>query len=754
MKEKRLFSILVILILFFCVPIYINATVPAEINDSSVRIRSAAGTNSSIIATVNSGTSIELVDKTKHTGTGCSDGWYNIIYKDKNAYVCSTYVTIISDTFVNTGINVVDYTARINSNNVTIRKSATTSSSSVATLSLGVNVEILSTTTAENSGCSSNKWYKVLYYNNKTGFVCSKYVSKKTSITANNKDYTEALKASGFPESYIPYLTYLHNKYPNWKFVSKNTKLNFATAVDAEEGKNYMQTTNDNYRTSNKPAEGSSWYKVNDGVIAFYMDPRNWLTKERIFMFEKLDFEESYDSQYPQLIKNIFGSGKLGDDKYTTPMYKYSKEYGISPLHVASRIRLEVGANGSDSTSGGEFTYKGKTYSGYYNFFNIGAYEQDGYSAITMGLVKAKSNGWNTIDKAIKGGVEFLADGYINQGQGTLYYQKFNVRPKATYSTYTHQYMTNIQAPATEGNQTYNSYKTADILNQAFIFEIPVYKNMPDYTSLPDAGDTNNNLEKLSIDNYSLSPSFDKDVLSYEITVDENVKEVNVNATSESQKAKISGIGKIKVDSDTTVVTVIVTPQVGNDKRYVITINRLKKQTENNNNEENNQINNNDNNQNNNNNSTTPKVEEKVTDFNTILNNSKIKLTDNNITSIKHDTASSIIIDLLTNHGAKKVVVKNASKKEVSKNTTIGSGFIISITNEKETKDYTVIIKGDTSGDGKITILDLLEVQKHIKKSSLLTSTYLKAGDTSGDNKITILDLLEIQQHIKGIKKL
>ena len=59
------------------------------------------------------------------------------------------------------------------------------------------------------------------------------------------------------------------------------------TGDNFEEGKCYMQTTNNNYRTSTKPAEGSSWFKVNSEVIAFYMDPRNWLTEERIFMFEK-----------------------------------------------------------------------------------------------------------------------------------------------------------------------------------------------------------------------------------------------------------------------------------------------------------------------------------------------------------------------------------------------------------------------------------------------------------------------------------
>ena len=761
MKEKKLIYFFIMTIMFFCAPLYLKASIPAEINDSGVRIRSGASTSSSILATVNSGTSIDLVDKTLHTGSGCSDGWYNITYEKQNAYVCSTYVTIIDNTFVNTGINVVDYTARVNSNNVTVRKSATTSSSSVATLSLGVNVQIQSTKTVENSGCSTNKWYKITYYNNKTGYICSKYVNKKSSITATDEEYAAALRTAGFPDSYIPYLTYLHKKYPNWKFVAKNTKLNFATAVDAEEGKNYMQTTNNNYRTSTKPAEGSSWFKVNEGVIAFYMDPRNWLTKERIFMFEKLDYEEAYDEQYPALIKSIFGDGKLSADKYTNPMYTYAKKYGVSPTHVASRIRLEVGANGSDSTSGGEFTYKGKTYSGYYNFFNIGAYEQDGYSAITMGLVKAMNNGWDTIAKAIKGGVKFLSDGYINQGQGTLYYQKFNVRPKATYSTYTHQYMTNIQAPATEGNQTYNSYKSAGILDQTFIFEIPVYKNMPSYTSLPDAGDTNNFLSSLSINGYTLSPVFDKDVLTYEVIVSEDTNEITINATAESSKATITGAGKIKIDSDNTIITITVKPQVGSEKKYTLTVIRPVSQnnddttnTNNDNNTNTNTTNDNTNTTNDNTNTTTTQTQETITEIDKIISDSSIKVTKNNITSIKYNTKASAIIDKLAKNGAKKVVIKDSNKKEISKSSLIGTGYTVNITNEKETKSYSVIIKGDTSGDGKINSLDLLQVLKHIKGDKKLTKVYLTAGDTSGDDKVNSLDLLQVLKHIKGDKKI
>ena len=45
-------------------------------------------------------------------------------------------------------------------------------------------------------------------------------------------------------------------------------------------------------------------------------------------------------------------------------------------------------------------------------------------------------------------------------------------------------------------------------------------------------------------------------------------------------------------------------------------------------------------------------------------------------------------------------------------------------------------------------------VQKHIKKAETLKNESLLSADTSGDNKVTILDLLEIVQHIKGFKKL
>ncbi len=727
MKKKFLLTILFV----FCLamPSILNAEeYQARITGSSVRIRNNPSTSGGILHTVNAGTSIVVLDKTTISGAGCSNGWLKIKYKEKEGYVCSNYVKYIDSSF--TGINVVNYTARVNANDVGVREKATTSSTKLNSLSLGVNVAILEEVDGNNNSCSSGKWYKIQYYGDKVGYICKNYVTKKEDIIAENNEFSEQLIQAGFPESYVPYLTYLHNKYPSWSFVPKQTKYDFSFSVSAEEGKCYMQTTNNNYRTSTTPAEGSSWFKVNSAVIAFYMDPRNWLTEERIFMFEKLDYTDSLEENYLSLVKTIFGGGKLADDKYTIPMVNAGRTNRISPLAIASRIRLEVGPNGSDSTSGAEFTFNGKTYSGYYNFFNIGAFEDTvqgiKVNSVLRGLLYAakvisrSGEPWNNIETAISEGISFLANGYINNGQGTIYYQKFNVSPDAKYSSFTHQYMTNIQAPATEGGQSYNSYKKGGMLDTAFVFEIPVYSNMPAYTSLPNSGDTNNNLKSLAVDGYYLSPAFDDDILTYEVYVPTSTTSITINAEKASELSKLEGIGTFELPEAETDFTVTVTSQVNEEKNYTITV-------------------------------------KKVDDTTTVdqsIQASGLSVHEDFLTKIKNDTTLEAITTSLRNTGTQNVVIKNLNGDIIGAGDIIGTGYNITISTVTETKSFTAVINGDTSGDGKITILDLLQVQKDIKGASKLSPAAYLAGDTSGDNVVTILDLLQIQKHIKGVKSL
>ena len=561
--------------------------------------------------------------------------------------------------------------------------------------------------------------------------MCKEYIKSKEEVTLQNDEYTEQFKNKGFPDSYIPYLNYLHQKYPNWQFIPKQTNLIFSVAVDSEEGKNYIQNNNPNFITSSYPAEGSSWYYANSEVIAFYMDPRNWLTEERIFMFEKQDYSSSLEEQYPTLIKAIFGDGKLASDEYTIPMFNAGKANQISPLLIATRIRLEVSANGSASTDGHEFTWKGQTYSGFYNFFNIGAYEVtiDGvdYSSVTRGLayaaklVERDGELWNNIETAITEGSRFLANGYVTKGQGTLYYQKFNVSPDAYYSTYTHQYMTNVQAPATEGSQSYNSYKNTNMLNQPLLFEIPIYQNMPQYTSLPNTGDTNNNLKALEVKGYSLTPEFDSDILSYETYVPTSTSKITIEAIPETTLSTITGTGEIELPDEENTITITVKSQVGVEKKYTITIKKV----------------------------------DDTTTVKDVISSSSLLTNDTYLTKIKENTKIESLKTTLIKSGATSIIIKDKNGNEIENTDIImATGQTITINTALESITYTVSVNGDTSGDGIVTILDLLEVQKYIKKAESFSNASLLAADTSGDNKVTILDLLEIVQHIKGFKKL
>ena len=80
----------------------------------------------------------------------------------------------------------------------------------------------------------------------------------------------------------------------------------------------------------------------------------------------------------------------------------------------------------------------------------------------------------------------------------------------------------------------------------------------------------------------------------------------------------------------------------------------------------------------------------------------------------------------------------------------IATGDKVIINNQSETETLEVIIKGDTSGDGVINSLDLLQVQKNILGTYTLTGAYLEAADTSKDGTVNALDLLQVQKNILG----
>ena len=162
---------------------------------------------------------------------------------------------------------------------------------------------------------------------------------------------------------------------------------------------------------------------------------------------------------------------------YADIIMKAAEESGISPYSIAIKIIQEVGRKGSNSVSG---TYPG--YEGYYNFFNIGAY--DSGNAIENGLKYAKEKGWNSQEIAIIEGAKYMSDSYISVGQNNAYFYKFDV-VDGKNGVFWHQYMTNIQDPSSQAKNLYNTYTKNNMLDISLNFIIPVYEKMPDVCSMP-----------------------------------------------------------------------------------------------------------------------------------------------------------------------------------------------------------------------------------------------------------------------------
>ena len=106
-----------------------------------------------------------------------------------------------------------------------------------------------------------------------------------------------------------------------------------------------------------------------------------------------------------------------------------------------------------------------------YNMYGIGAY--DG-SAVSSGAQYAYNAGWFTPEAAIIGGAKFIAQGYVNAGQDTLYKMRWNPDAAEKTGKATHQYASDIGWATKQVNQIYNLYSL--LSSYTLNYEIPTYQ--------------------------------------------------------------------------------------------------------------------------------------------------------------------------------------------------------------------------------------------------------------------------------------
>lgn len=328
-------------------------------------------------------------------------------------------------------------------------------------------------------------------------YVFLNYINENEVYAAQTRE-TYSSKINNY-NGYKELIDKLKKEHPNWNFTIFYTGLDWYQVIKNEtsayHGRNVVPSSRSSaWKCSvcgNTPHGGSSWRCASEAAVSYYMDPRNWLNEESIFQFENLAYNGEIQT-VEGVQKIISGIKYMQGEKvtytktdetkaeleksYAQIIMDAAKEAGISPYHLASRIRQEQGA-GTTPGSTATGTYNG--YIGYYNFLNIKASGSTDSQVIINGLEHAKTNEWTDPEISIREGAKVLAKNYIKDGQDTLYLQKFDV-DNSDGTLYYFQYMQNVSAALTEGQSVRKAYKELNLLDSPIEFIIPVYENMPE----------------------------------------------------------------------------------------------------------------------------------------------------------------------------------------------------------------------------------------------------------------------------------
>ncbi len=593
------------------------------------------------------------------------------------------------------------------------------------------------------TGSASNNMYSVKYDGNQTGYISKSYVINVDNNTLTSdapgvesyQSYCSTLVGKGFDDSYCPYLYYLHSIHPSWVFNADRVGMTLEEASKGEENYCSLQTTNQNYwlkTTPNEcPTKGTCWYYIKSSVIASFMDPRNSLFENLIFQF--LDSDANKDLANDSTIEYLVGNGNL--KQYLSYFKSAASTEGINVVDLVARSKQEGNNTAGYGPSSGIYTtktgikYDGKSLDGYYNFYNIGAYKANGMSPTTRavayaaGFFESTSYGrpWDTEEKAITGGANFIASRYVKIGQDTIYYQKFNISSyrASDNKMYTNQYMTNVYAPASEGKDAKSVYDKSGALDSAFVFTIPVFNNMGPVAQ-PLNKSSVNSLIDITINGTTIT-GFDPDVVEYNINYPTEENYISLSALpANSSSSVISGTGTLTFVDDVINTTIVVRAEDGSTKSYNLTIKKINAN--------------------------------EVVSVEDVINKVDVKANKDIVYGISPNTQVSTLVNSITKNGGNAIVYDAEGNKKNSGSLITGDKIKISGTTEE--KNFTVAISGDINSDGKINSLDLLIVQKHILKYNTLSGADYYAADVSYDGKLNSLDLLKIQKHILGYSSL
>lgn len=343
----------------------------------------------------------------------------------------------------------------------------------------------------------------------------------------------------------------LQKKHPNWNFKVFYTDLDWNDVIKNEGKEHGDNAKNLVYYTANysykwlcsdcyditKSYRNGKWMCASKDAIKYMMDPRNSINENDIFQFMLLSYDEEIsESNYKKSVKLILKDSFLDVDnlldKYADTIVQECKNQNVNPSYIAVKIIQEQGKDGGATYE----MYDDKTGKNYYNIFNINATLT---STISNALSYSKNKNLTTVESCLIDGIDFIKNGYINQGQDTLYFEKFDVVGTNSSSLYSHQYAQDVMYAQNQGKQLRIALEKINAKDNTYTFVIPLYKNMPSSISARPtilANMSNDN----SSDNSSTSNNNDNTSTNNSNTSNTSSNNSNASNTSTNNSSNIS----------------------------------------------------------------------------------------------------------------------------------------------------------------------------------------------------------------------
>ena len=483
---------------------YVNVSLGSSLNmrkspseNSSIIVKIARGVEVTVLSEANGWANIEAYGQTGYVSTeflsptntnGGTDTGNNINNNGAtiptSADNSGTDLTTGNSSGTTTNNSINKYVNVIYGSSLNMRSSAATDSSIITKLARGTVVSIIS---------EENGWSQITA-NGVEGYVSSQYLSSTEPFDPSQTNSTSdtayesygislsemvKLQMEADPQTDKNYDTYIRSDAVTLTSPTSGTVKGAGWNVRGGAGTSFWvvgQVTNSTsvqILSKVKGTDGYDWYQINydktwvnasPDDVTYCLDPNNFVNSSvDSFQFLKLSVTANLDSTE---VNNRILNGKGILQGQAAAFITAGTTYGVNELYLISHALLETG-NGTSKLANG-VVINGKTV---YNMYGIGAYDTD---PVNSGAQYAYNAGWFAPEDAIIGGAQFIAKGYINAGQDTLYKMRWNPSSAVTNGSATHQYATDIGWASKQVNQIYNLYQ---LLNSyKLVLDIPKYQ--------------------------------------------------------------------------------------------------------------------------------------------------------------------------------------------------------------------------------------------------------------------------------------